>query len=111
MESCVLVSSHPKPKAPLGLDPSALLAITVAPKIQDGGAKTLSQDVNSFIYLSLLQSAQRANVSRGENPTPHNQHHVGLYWCAVVAAAASPAPRTLGHGGAEGLLATVHPRR
>lgn len=56
MESCVPVSSHPKPKVPLGLDPSALLAITVAPKIQDGGAKSLSQDVNSFIYLSLLQS-------------------------------------------------------
>lgn len=71
MESCVLVSSHPKPKAPLALDPSALLAITVAPKIQNGGTKTLSQGVNSFIYLSLLQSAQRVNVSRGGGGIQH----------------------------------------
>lgn len=69
----------------------------------------LSQDVNSFIYLSLLQSCRRANVRRGGKPRPHNQHHVGLYWC-TVAAVAPPAPKTQGHAGAEG-LATVHPRR
>lgn len=43
--------------------PSAQLAITVALNMQDGGIKSLSQDVNQFIYLSLLQYCQKANVS------------------------------------------------
>lgn len=44
----------------------ALLAVTVALNMQDGGIKTLSQDVNLFIYLSLLRYCQKANVNVGE---------------------------------------------
>lgn len=48
------------------LAPSAQLAITVALNMQDGSIETLSQDVNLFIYLSLLQYCQKANVCVGE---------------------------------------------
>lgn len=54
------------PKLKRVLAPLAQLAVTVVLNMQDGGIKTLSQDVNLPIYLSLLQYCQKANVSVGE---------------------------------------------